>query len=424
MKPFFKYLLYSILFFSIAINAQTNQKYNGLYSYKCNSNSYLNLKDSVKAVYFKFNKPKQCLSEAEIEEAFSNNLIKDDSIIYFDKFQRIIGPGYSRMNYDYSSFEMKLTFQKKDDYSTARHKKTKEYLKNYEYIYNNDNDRLEKSKYKTALKQYYPVWNHNLLLKLNEIPVAKSKYVLEVDGKIWQNYREYIYSYIYDNQGRISEEKKYNVVRTGKTPNKIYNEEDLFTRKLFFYNENGQVVIQRIIAGPQAKEYRDHDSPHRDEYLTRSPDYFRTEKSPRQFYADMETKCLYFDDLHWRYTYDSLGRITQVMLVGSEKVVAMQDYAYHPTKDYVETVKCYASDRELTFKNNSRIVKTFNEQGDLIKIESIPDAPQKYVIRNMVYYYSYEYDSHNNWIKCNMYLEGTDLGEPTLVAERKIEYYN
>lgn len=422
MKSFLNFLFFTIvLSLNTKIYAQNEQKYSGLYSYKSNSNTQLNLKDSVKAVYFKFNEPKKCLLEVEREEAFSNNLIKDDSIIYFDKFQRIIGPGYSKMKYDYSSFKMELTFQKKNDYSTARHKRIKEYINNYEYIYKNDNDWLEKSKYKTALKQYYPVWNRNLLLKLNEIPVTitNSKYVVEVNGKIGQIYREYIYSYIYDKQGRISEEKQYNIIRTGIRPKKKINEDDLFTRKLFFYNEKGQVVKQLIIAGPQAKGYKDPDSPHYGKYLTKSPDYFRSEKSPSQFYADMGTKCLFYEHLQLRYTYDSIGRITQVAL-GSDNVVAVQDYTYHPTKDYVETVKCFTSDLDFAFKGSSRTVKTFNEQGDMIKIESIPDVPQK---NNMIYYYSYEYDSHNNWIKCNMYMEGTNLGDPTLVAERRIEYY-
>ncbi|MEN2416248.1 hypothetical protein [Flavobacterium mesophilum] len=421
MKSFLFFLL-SILFFSVPIYSQTIQKYSGLYSYKHNSNSYLNLKDSVKAVYFKFKKPKACLTEEEIEQAYTNNLIRNDSVINFDKFQRITGPAYNKMDYDFSSFEWTLVFQKANDYAKARYKKPKRIIKRYEHLY--DNDIAEKSKYKTALKQYYPVWNHNLLLKLDEIQIpAKNKYTLEIDNKTMQNYKKFIYKYVYDSIGRVKEEKKYNVIRTGTTIDKTCTEDDLFIRKLFYYNEKGQVIIQRIIAGPQAQEYRDEDSPHRNEYLTSSPEYFRIEKSPRQFYADIETKCRYYGDLHWRYAYDTLGRITQVKLIDDSSVVAMQDYIYHPDKDYVETVKSYGHDLELTFKNYSRSIKTYNEQGDLIKIEAIPDAPQKFVIRNMVYYYTYEYDKHNNWIKCNMFLEGTDLGEPTLIAERKIEYY-
>ena len=39
-------------------------------------------------------------------------------------------------------------------------------------------------------------------------------------------------------------------------------------------------------------------------------------------------------------------------------------------------------------------------------------------------YYDYDYDKHNNWIRCSMFLEGTHEGEPSIILEREIEYYN
>jgi hypothetical protein len=39
-------------------------------------------------------------------------------------------------------------------------------------------------------------------------------------------------------------------------------------------------------------------------------------------------------------------------------------------------------------------------------------------------YYDYDYDKHNNWIRCRMFLEGNHEGEPSIILEREIEYYN
>jgi hypothetical protein len=213
-------------------------------------------------------------------------------------------------------------------------------------------------------------------------------------GRIIKN----IYIYIYDKQGKIIEEQQYNVFRFGKkTLHKKYKKEDLFTRKLFIYNDKGQVVNQKIIAGLNGKEIGS--------------------------YTDMGTECGFCEDLQLQYQYDQLGRITQVTMYGCGKVVDKEEYGYHPTKDYVETVKYYVTGPGEISNPTQNFIKTFNEQGDMIKKEFIPNNP-KQRIRVKEYFYSYEYDSHNNWIKCNMYLEGTKEGEPTLVAERKIEYYN
>ncbi|MBG6188437.1 hypothetical protein [Flavobacterium sp. CAN_S2] len=182
-----------------------------------------------------------------------------------------------------------------------------------------------------------------------------------------------------------------------KTLHKKYKKEDLFTRKLFIYNDKGQVVNQKIIAGLNGKEIGS--------------------------YTDMGTECGFCEDLQLQYQYDQLGRITQVTMYGCGRIVDKEEYGYHPTKDYVETVKYYVTGPGEISNPTQNFIKTFNEQGDMIKKEFIPNNP-KQRIRVKENFYSYEYDSHNNWIKCNMYLEGTKEGEPTLVAERKIEYYN
>ncbi|HSD06443.1 hypothetical protein [Flavobacterium sp.] len=324
----------------------------------------------------KFNEPKQSLSDSQKGKVIMDNDIRR-SDYYYDEFQRHKARSYGVVpDREYKTYD-----PEKSD--------------NYEY---NDKDWLEKSKYKTTLKQYYPVYNQNLLVKLNQIEVPKKADAFGEDGKIWPNYNEHIYIYIYDNQGRIIEEKEYDVYRSGKeTLHKKHKKEDLVTRKLFVYNDKGQVINQKIIAG------------------------LRGEKIGA--YTDMGTECGFCEDLQLQYEYDQLGRISQVIMYGCGKIVDKEEYTYHPTKDYVETVKYYVTGPGEMSNPTQNFVETFNEQGDIIKKEFIPNNPkQKLEIKE--YYYSYEYDSHNNWIKCNIYMEGTKEGEPSLVAERKIEYYN
>lgn len=372
MKSFLNFLLLSTILFSVTIHAQNGKKYNWLETFS----KVHNLKDSVKTVYFKFNKPKETLSKGEKANVILFNSIRGNSYMEVDKYNRIKAEITSIPGNNYFT---------QIDYNGAD-----------EYVYD-DKDWDKKNNYNLPLKWYYPVANYNLLVKLNQIRVPKKDDVFAEDGKIWQDYNEDIYTYTYDKQGRIIEEKKYIVYRTGKeTLSKKYKKEDLFTRKLFIYNEKGQVVNQKIMAGPFGKEIS---------------------------YTDMGTECGFCEDLQLQFAYDSQGRIAQVIMFGCGEIVAKQEYCYHPIKDYVETVKYYVTGSGEMSNPTKIYVKTFNEQGDIIKKEFIPNYPEQ-LIRVKVYYYSYEYDSHNNWIKCNIHMEGTKEGEPSLVAERKIEYYN
>lgn len=206
-----------------------------------------------------------------------------------------------------------------------------------------------------------------------------------------------IYIYIYDKQGRVAEEQKYIVYRFGETiKDKTAQKDDLKTRKIFSYDEKGQVFNLKIIAGPWGK---------------------------KMAYTDMGTECDFCEDLQMHYAYDSLGRITQVTMYGCGAIVAKEEYSYHPTKDYVETVKYYITGPGEMSNPTKNFVKIFNENGDIIKTEFIPNYPEQ-DIPVKEYYYSYEYDSHDNWIKCNIYMEGSKEGQPSAIAERKIEYYN
>jgi hypothetical protein len=172
MKTFFNYLLCIVMFLSIALNAQSSLKYSGLFLDKNNDYTATNLKDSVKSVFFHYTKIKETLTHEEKNRVQGYN---DVSIYRYSEFNQL-GQRTIYMNFGGTGyFDEVLNFEFAD-----------------KYIYD-DNDWAKKSKYKTALKHYYPISNHNLLLKLNQIEVPNKDDVFEEGGKIWQDYNERIY---------------------------------------------------------------------------------------------------------------------------------------------------------------------------------------------------------------------------------------
>lgn len=374
MKFSLSILLLNILLFPINVKAQSKREYSSLLSEKRNDYTGQNLKDSVKIVFSKMDVVKQNLTETEKSDFLRNNDIHGYKYIYFDKLGRI---------------KEKLGASLSKNYVTNFDKKK---IKSYEY---NENDWIEKNKHKISLKQYIPIHNHNLLQKLNKVNVPKDTVI--IGDKIWQEYDVDVYNYIYDKQGRIQEEESFCVYRSAPVINdKEPNDGDLSTRKLFIYNKDGLVISQKIIRGSFSKNIP---------------------------YTDMGTESPFCNDLQLQYKYDKQGRIIQTTMYGCEKTVAQEDYFYHPTKDYVEKVKCFVTGPGEISNPTKNFIKTYNKQGDIIKKEFVPNNPEQN-LKVKTRYYTYEYDSHNNWVKCNIFLEGTPDGEPTLVAERKIEYYN
>lgn len=379
MKLFLKFLLLSILFLSIVTNAQSTKKYSLLDSEKNEEN----LKDSVKSVLTYYSK----INEA-LPRTFRNKVLVFNGAYTPYEYIELNRNGLSTMT----------IAGKPNDLGIRNFDLKAPYVSYFDY----DSKDLEKKKiYKTVTKKYYPI-NDCLRVMPNENYYNYSK-DFDSTGVNLINKKELVQSiYVYesDNKGRIKEALEYTLYPSDTIPIKKYNKENLEYRILFFYNEKNQVINQKIIGVVI------------DETLVNTP----------VFHA-LSTESGFSDDLQMKYKYDEKGRIIQVLLFGEGQTIAKEDYIYHPIKDYIQKVKCYVTGPGEISNPTKNFVKTFNEQGDMIKKEFIPNSPQQNIAIKE-YYYSYEYDSHNNWIKCNMYLEGTKEGEPSLVAERKIEYYN
>lgn len=222
---------------------------------------------------------------------------------------------------------------------------------------------------------------------------------------------EHIYIYIYDDKGRIKEQKYY-------VPSHLYDfmpynvakEEDLYYTITYHYNDKNQVIKQEIFPG-----------------YNEMSDYY-----PLYIYVlfrDMIIPENNGGKLEVHYQYDKQDRITQISLYDFNQdgtwLASQSNYTYHSTKDFVEKSENYFEYNETAWTYpTKRWVSHFNEQGDIIKREFTKDHPEQSTSDTTTRFYEYEYDQYNNWIKCYLYLEGQKVkGDPTLIAERKIEYY-
>lgn len=255
-----------------------------------------------------------------------------------------------------------------------------------------DQDDIDKKKsYVAGHRHYFPLSDHYLLFMPN--CTFKNSYPVDENTSGTQLI-QFFYQYLKDEKGRIREAVIY-------SPNndtiqvKTFNDRDIQTRLVYVYNEKNQVIKQKVYAGPNANES----------------------------FAFSMTESGYCKDLELRYQYDSQGRMTEALMYGCGGVIMQEDYTYNPDKDYVEKATYFVTGEGAFVHPAPRFTVTFNENGDILQKEYHPDK-ETYVTQNMATrYYTYEYDSHNNWIRCQLYLEGTREGEPTITAERTIEYF-
>ena len=249
------------------------------------------------------------------------------------------------------------------------------------YTYD-DQDWKDKNEIKIKKRQIYPVYDDNILVKLNQD--------VKYDGS--SNLLYYNYDYILDENGKIVKEINY----SNYLP---------FTESEYIYDERNNIKQINI----RSKQETERPIP----------------------FHFLGTEVNFCPDLHVSYEYDNNDRITQVTYYGCRDTLAFEKYTYHPEKEYItERIRYIKSDLRLVEHRTRTMIFYHNENGDIIEKRYVKDRPNQTLVYDRIFlpesiYYTYEYDEYKNWVKCYIYMEGKpEESDPTAIAQRDIEYYD
>ncbi|MCH2215925.1 MAG: hypothetical protein MK086_12205, partial [Flavobacteriales bacterium] len=129
------------------------------------------------------------------------------------------------------------------------------------------------------------------------------------------------------------------------------------------------------------------------------------------------------DNVKSEFEYDELNRLVKATIFRNESVKWKEEYYYKDSLDWPYEVDRYYNVSPDNKRYFSKYKRTwYNEFGDPIKSENYKSID---MIRVRTRFYEYIYDDQNNWIQCDMYLEGDveKTEEPTITHYRKIKYY-
>jgi YD repeat-containing protein len=126
------------------------------------------------------------------------------------------------------------------------------------------------------------------------------------------------------------------------------------------------------------------------------------------------------------YTYDDAGNLTSVYTyLNPEKTVLAysEDYFYNDNNQLVRLLRRKATGMMGAFNRHFKRLNEFffNDKGDVIQINSY-ENDEKTI--HATYFYEYSgYDKYDNWTHMEMRIKDVPTKEPTMVADRIIEYY-
>lgn len=379
-------VLLIIFMFSSVLYSQKNIINDDIISSNSKNYNWFNLKNKVKSVKTRYVSIKESLNKTIKQSSMISNDARNNNYLEFYE-NGLIKTYYGNI----PLFE----FEKIDSLKL-------------EIIQYDNKDILQKSKYK-------PLINKPNRFLPDQLFVACDLYRYSYEfgpiiyGKEHLGISQSNYIYIKDKNNRITESFEYWPYDENRDTLRIkeIRDKDLVWRIKYLYNDKNQLISQKIIPGDNA--------------LGKNTGYGDIDGMGVSYHA-LGTESGFPSDLQLKYKYDNKGRVIQAVFWGNNRIISSEDYEYDSIKGYVQKVKCYVTGPGEIANPTNRFIKTFNENGDIIEKEFILNFPEQN-ISPMKKFYDYNYDSHNNWIKCNMYFEDTKEGEPTLVAERKIEYY-
>jgi hypothetical protein len=126
------------------------------------------------------------------------------------------------------------------------------------------------------------------------------------------------------------------------------------------------------------------------------------------------------------YTYDAVGNLTSVYTYANAAktvLVHTEDYFYNNNNQLVRLLRRKATGMMGAFNRHFKRLNEFffNDKGDVIQINSY-ENDEKTI--HATYFYEYSgYDKYYNWTHMEMRIKDVPTKEPTMVADRIIEYY-
>ncbi|RYJ42456.1 hypothetical protein [Flavobacterium beibuense] len=332
-----------------------------------------NLKDQVKTIRFFFTHHKEDLEFKTLRRYKVKNDIVDKGYVEFDTI----------------GMEVVSLMFLKDSINEPINPKIINY---YKYYSNNIKEQALKEKKSKVL---WPAFNA-LSLRL-DVDVYSRGTGVEIEP----NRQSIRYVYNYNDNNQISEEVEYQLFEDYDDDSWLENSTDyqIWSRILFYYNTQGQLIKQTIDAGETMKDSN---------YLS-----YNVHNLSLSFRAEM----------YRTFQYDDKGRLKEVSFFVNDTLVFNEKYSYDESGNFITKVDRYLKHiiKYYTQWPAEKMTASYNSKGDITELIFYPDGNEEQQVNNR--YYEYEYDDHENWIKCKLYLEG-NKNEPTLVAERIIEYYN
>jgi hypothetical protein len=205
------------------------------------------------------------------------------------------------------------------------------------------------------------------------------------------------FQYIYNSDGYPLEEKKFWVEDINH--NGVHDEgeeKELKTITVFNYDKDNKILSKVI----------------RFEYDNTQP-YLLNDYHVEEFEIDGKSVTRY------EYRYDEKDRIIEILLYVDNHLYKKTKYTYH-TEGWVMKREIDAYVAGIMFHENGwKFVVELNKNGDFTKGWTYNSKGE--LINERFYEYE-EYDSHNNWLKCNLYTD-KEKNSPAVVYKRRIEYY-
>ena len=258
----------------------------------------------------------------------------------------------------------------------------------YIYIYDIQ-DIKEKHNLKGRYRYLYPLYDPYDIR-------ADHKWIEEKEMLIDStDYFNETHDYSFDIENRIEEERYY--MGRGEDFDDFH-----YKRKAYSYDEKDRVTNVDVF-------YR--EAPYnRLPFDLQSIDHLRMDINARS-------------RMRYEYDYDNNDRITEVRFRLDDAVIWSESYRYNgSSRTPSELDRFIVSARTSGVFISDNATEWYNEHADIVKVEYY-DNRSKEVIHTR--FYDYEYDEHNNWIVCRMYLEGASerTENPTRIAYRTIIYY-